>query len=123
MFSYPYNMQQIQQLESPKPGVSCFFVNKVEDLSQVSIIPNTYFIGINEQAKEIYVKMINLDGILVTNTYKLASNTEESDVLSKLLNKVELIEKRLEAKENTNESISNDDASLDRGLHQTSAVP
>ena len=99
MYNYLYNQpilgNTIQTIQQQNPPVSCFYVNDKADLQTMNINLGTVYIGINKRAKEIYVRSWNNDGNIGFDTYSLVQGNKEVSDTQKILNKLNMIEERL----------------------------
>lgn len=105
-----YNPQTIQTIRPTNPQVQCYFVGNKSEMQNIQVVPNTYYIGINRQSKEIYLRTWNNDGMIDFDTYSLAEGKQESTDIKTILDKIQNIENRLmEGKDvqSTNNNISN----------------
>lgn len=69
--------QTIQTLQGIQPQAQCYFVASPSDMSNIQVLPNTMYIGLNEPSQEIYIRQMNNDGNIDFKTYKLLSGTQE----------------------------------------------
>lgn len=90
-----YNPQTIQTIKPTNPQVQCYFVNAKSELQNIQVVPNTYYIGINRQSKEIYLRTWNNDGMIDFDTYSLAEGKQESTDIKMILDKIQSLETRL----------------------------
>lgn len=117
MYNYLYNQpilgNTIQTIQQQNPAVSCFYVNDKSDLQTMNINLGTVYIGINKRAKEIYVRSWNNDGNIGFDTYSLVQGDKEVSDTQKILNKLNMIEERL------NESnVKNDSSAIPVGTNE-----
>lgn len=91
----PQSGQVIQTYQDPQPPVQCYFVSSERQMSNMQIQPNTVYIGINKDSKEIYMRKWNTDGNIEFESYKLSSGTQEESELKTIMAKLDDIEKRL----------------------------
>ena len=107
----PVDTNTIQRIQTNtySPNVQCYFVNDSQELQNIRTIPNTFYIGINQKSKEIYVRSWNNDGLIDFNTYTLAENKQEESELKTIMNKLNMIEEKLNARNDTNDYATNDD--------------
>ncbi|MBO7735329.1 MAG: hypothetical protein J6S67_22375 [Methanobrevibacter sp.] len=80
----PYGYQPQPQY----PQTTCSFINSVNELNNIRVMPNWYYLGINRDSKEIYVRKMNNDGNIEVETYTLKSE-------SKVKSEYELLDERL----------------------------
>ncbi len=98
----PYGIQPIQNVTQQSQAM-CFFVKTPNDLVRSDIMPNVFYLGINRDNKEIYVRRMNNDGNIEVETYNLADGKEEKTDLKKIADRLDVIEKKLEGR---NESVA-----------------
>lgn len=77
------------------PQAYCYFVKSAADLAGVNIMPNTFYMGINQDNKEVYLKKMNNDGNIEVETYSLLSEKKEKTDLQSIAERLESIEKTL----------------------------
>lgn len=101
--------QPIQTIQQTQPQALCYFVNSKTDMQNIQVQLNVFYIGINRQAKEIYIKSLNNDGLIDFDTYTLSDGTQESTDLKMILDKLDLIlkEKRDDEHNSTINATSN----------------
>ena len=102
-----YNPQTIQTIKPSNPQVQCYFVNAKSELQNIQVVPNTYYIGINRQSKEIYLRTWNNDGMIDFDTYSLAEGKQESTDIKTILDKIQNLEARLMEKDDVKHSNNN----------------
>lgn len=80
-FGYPQpQTQAIQNVtQQIQKQAACYFVKAPEELAGVNIMPNIFYLGINREGKEIYVRRMNNDGNIELETYTLLSGTKEKN--------------------------------------------
>ena len=109
-YGYPYmpfQAQPIQQMQrSPEIGSRCFFVGSMEDMKNIQAELNVVNIGINKNTREIYTKQLRNDGLVDSFVYKVDVPDTKT-----ILDKLALIEKRLDQYVNT----SGNSGSVDAG--------
>ncbi len=88
-------IQTIQNNQSLNPQAVCYFVAAKDEMQGLKVEPNTFYIGINKQAKEMYVRSWNNDGNIDFNTYTLTEGKKESSGISAIIEKLEGIENKL----------------------------
>lgn len=97
--------QPIQTMASSQPQATCYFVNSPEDMNRINVMLDTVYLGINDNAKELYIRKMNNDGMIDFEVYKLASGTQEKDKYNLILEQLTAINEKLTtAKETRNES-------------------
>jgi len=101
LFNQP---QTIQQLTTPtaQKQASCFFVKGAEELAGINIMPNTYYLGINREKSEVYIRRMNNDGNIEAEVYTKASEKKEKTDLQAVLERLTNIEKILTPKAEAN---------------------
>ena len=88
--------QTIQQLnQQVQKQASCYFVKAAQELAGVNVQPNVYYLGINSDKSEIYVRRMNNDGNIEAETYVKASEQKEKTEMQKILERLDAIEKKL----------------------------
>lgn len=103
---YPQNnymqqmqMQQPQTIQNvaqpPQPQLYSYFVKQATDLATPNIMPNTLYLGINRDAKEIYIRRMNNDGNIELETYALSSGKKEKSELQVIVERLDSIEQKL----------------------------
>lgn len=100
-FMNQYGAQPIQNVTQQSQAM-CFFVRTPNDLVRSDIMPNIFYLGINRDNKEIYVRRMNNDGNIEVETYQLSSGVEEKTDLKLIVERLDKIEKKLEGR---NESV------------------
>lgn len=81
-------MQPIQQY----PQSLCSFVKSIDELNNYRVMPNVYYIGVNRDNKEIYVRKMNNDGNIEVETYVLKSEEKqksENELIAERLTNIE----------------------------------
>ena len=86
--------QTIQTIEQKPLQAVCYFVNSLEDF-KVDVLPGVYYLGINKNNKEMYIRKINDDGNVGLETYKLSVETKEKSELQQINDRLSNIEKYL----------------------------
>lgn len=108
--------QTIQNLQTVQPQVQCFYVNSEQDIGQLQIQPNTVYICINKNAKEIYTRQWNNDGNIESATYKMSVGKQEEPELKTIMGKLDELILTMKGKNNepddTNVSATNDNGSV-----------
>lgn len=89
--------QTIQSLHQ-QPQAVCYFVNGAPEMGNINLMPNIVYIGINSQGKELYLRKLNNDGTTSFETYKLESGKQEKNDIQIILDRLNGIEEKLEAK-------------------------
>lgn len=96
-FFNPYQRTDFQPIQNMniQPQASCYFVKSPNDLNGINVMPNTFYLGINTDANEIYLRRMNNDGLVDIKTYSLHSETKEKTDIQALLDRLDNIEKRI----------------------------
>ena len=81
-----------QQVQSQ---ASCYFVKSPEELAGINIMPNVFYLGINRDKKEVYIRRMNNDGNIEVENYSLAVGKEEKTDLNKIMEEISEIKKKL----------------------------
>lgn len=89
------NYQQPIQNVTPQSQASCYFVKSPEELAGLNVMPNVFYLGINRDRKEVYIRRMNNDGNIEVENYSLSNGVEEKTDLKKILDEIELIKKKL----------------------------
>lgn len=87
-------VQPIQSLNT-QPQSQCYFVRSANDLNTVNVMPNTYYLGINTDANEIYVRRMNNDGLIDVKTYSLHSEKKEKTDFQAIFDRLDDIDKKI----------------------------
>ena len=104
----PYMQQQqaqpIQHLpQQAEPKVITYSVESAEQLSGITPMPNTLYMGINKKDGKIYLRSMNNDGLMEVKTYSLVVEQTKKTDTQEILDRIASIEKKLNIGE-TNES-------------------
>ena len=86
--------QTIQNMNL-QPQASCYFVKSANDLNGLNVMPNTFYLGINTDANEIYVRRMNNDGLVDIKTYTLQSEKKEKTDFQAIFDRLDGIEKKI----------------------------
>lgn len=102
MPNYPgYNVQPPAQVLTPQqPQISYVQVKSINDLAKYRVGPNMSYMGLNEDAKEIYVRRMNNDGNIESETYTLKSEEKEKSQLEIISEQLADIKNALKEKKN-----------------------
>lgn len=108
MYNQPYfnpyfnSMDQMRQPQvvqnvsrTIQPQFYCYSVKSAADLAGINIMPNTFYIGLNQDTKEIYMKKMNNDGNIEVETYSLLSEKKEKTDLQAIAERLDNIENKL----------------------------
>lgn len=91
----PQTIQSLQQ----QPQAVCYFVRDGAEMANINLMPNIVYIGINSQAKELYLRRLSNDGNIEVETYKLESGKQEKNDIQIILDRLNTIEAKLEARD------------------------
>lgn len=93
---YPQTQQiHQQQVQTIQPQANTYFVRSIADLNGLNVMPNNYYVGINQDKKEIYVRRMNNDGNIEVETYALLSEKKEKTDLQAIFDRLDEIEKKI----------------------------
>ena len=98
MFPYDFRQQMpqtIQTMQAQQPQASLYFVKSPQDLSGVNVMPNNYYLGLNQDKKEIYIRKMNNDGKIEFESYVLKEEVKEKTDIQKIFDRLDGIEKKL----------------------------
>lgn len=102
--------QAIQQVQK---SAQFYTVDSAQELDGIRPTLNVLYVGFSKTKKEIYVKQLTNDGLVTVETYGLADNKKEKSEFETILEKINIIERKLEdAKSNTNTSKQNVNGSV-----------
>lgn len=96
-----FNQGYYQQVQQPhaqqmiQPQANTYFVRNIADLNGLNVMPNNYYVGINQDKKEIYVRRMNNDGNIEVETYALLSEKKEKTDLQAIFDRLDEIEKKI----------------------------
>lgn len=88
----PMPVQTIQQVQKT---AQFYNVESVGELDGVKPTLNVLYVGFNKKKKEIYVKQLTNDGLISLETYELAGDKKEKSEFETILEKINIIEKKL----------------------------
>ena len=95
----PYMQQQAQQIQhlpqSAEPKVVTYSVESAEQLSGITPMPNTLYMGINKKDGKIYLRSMNNDGLMEIKTYSLVVEQTKRTDMQEILDRLAKIEKKL----------------------------
>lgn len=83
--------QTIQTIQPVQAQVQTLFVNGAADLEKMQLMPNVYYIGINQNTNEVYIRRMNNDGITELNTYTMTNGKQVKSELQTVLDKLDEI--------------------------------
>ena len=87
-------MQPIQSFEIQQQ-FSCFTVKNENDLANVNVMPNSVYIGLNSDLKEVYIRKMNNDGKIEVESYVLKSAQKEKTEVQAILERLDSIEQKI----------------------------
>lgn len=87
--------QAIQNIQPTQPQSYCYFVRSSNDLNGINVMPNTFYVGINSDKNEIYVRRMNNDGLVDVKTYSLQSEKKEKTEFQAVFDRLDEIEKKI----------------------------
>ena len=93
----PYMASQpIQQLpQSLEPRIMAYPVDSAEQLSGITPMPNTVYIGVSRDGNKIYQRRMNNDGLMEIKTFaRIDEQTKKTDT-QEIIERLENIEKKL----------------------------
>lgn len=95
----PYMQQQAQPIQhlpqSAEPKVVTYSVESAEQLSGITPMPNTLYMGINKKDGKIYLRSMNNDGLMEVKTYSLVVEQTKKTDTQEILDRLAKIEKKL----------------------------
>ena len=102
-YTPPYMAPQpIQQIPHPiEPKVVTYTVDSAEQLSGITPMPNTVYLGISRDGSRIFQRRMNNDGLMEIKTFERIDEQTKKTDMQEILGRLEAIEKKLGA---TNES-------------------
>lgn len=88
--------QPIQQLpQSLEPRIMAYLVDSAEQLSGITPMPNTVYIGVSRDGGKIYQRRMNNDGLMEIKTFaRIDEQTKKTDT-QEIIERLENIEKKL----------------------------
>lgn len=90
--------QTIQQItQNTQKQASCYFVKTPEELAGVNIMPNIFYLGINRENKEIYLRRMNNDGNIEVEKYTLSSGVKEKSEMQTIIDGIKNLENKIAA--------------------------
>lgn len=102
-YNYGFTQPQTQAIQNLNQQIqkqaACYFVKAPEELAGVNVMPNIFYLGINRDDKEVYVRRMNNDGNIEVEKYVLASGVKEKTELQTISERLEKIEKFMEKKD------------------------
>ena len=89
----PQTIQPVQQRIQPQ--VMCYFAQNVAEMDNIKLLPDTYYIGINQNTKEIYIRKLNNMCLAETEIYSLVTNKKEKSELETILDRLSNLENKI----------------------------
>lgn len=94
--------QQIQTLpQHVEPKVVTYTVDSAEQLSGVTPMPNTVYLGISRDGSKIFQRRMNNDGLMEIKTFERVNEQTKKTDIQEILERLDNIEKKIGG---TNES-------------------
>ena len=88
--------QPIQHLpQQQEPKVVTYSVESAEQLSGITPMPNTIYMGINKKDGKIYLRSMNNDGLMEVKTYSLVTEQTKKTDTQEILDRLTKIENKL----------------------------
>ena len=89
--------QTIQTLsqQSTQQQIYTYFVKSADQLNAIQPMPNTFYLGINADSDQIFVRHMNNDGVTEVKTYTLAGEQKKKSELQIISERLDSIEKKL----------------------------
>lgn len=95
----PYMQQQAQPIQhlpqQTEPKVITYSVESAEQLSGITPMPNTLYLGLNHKDGKIYMKRMNNDGLMDVKTYSLVTEQTKKTDTQEILERLANIEKKI----------------------------
>ena len=89
----PQPMQQLPQHMEPR--VVTYTVDTAEQMSGITPLPNTIYLGVNVRSDKIFLRRINNDGQIETKTFSVVGEQTKKPDMQEVLARLETIEKKL----------------------------
>ena len=98
-YTYLQQNQQMQTIQPVhqriQPQVMCYFAQNVAEMDNIKLLPDTYYIGINQNTKEIYIRKMNNMCLAETEIYNLVTNKKEKSELETILERLNNLESKI----------------------------
>ena len=99
-FTPPYmNQPQAQPIQPLPPHVDprvvSYFVESAEQLSTITPMPNTIYLGINFRDGKIFMRRMNNDGLMDVQTFSVAAEQTKRTDTQEILERIAKIEKKI----------------------------
>lgn len=108
MFNQPSTIQNLAQTSATQAQI--YFVSSPKDMEKIQPTLNVMYVGINKEKNEIYLRQINNAGLIDFNTYSLSTGAQEKNDFTKIMERIDKLENKLE-KGATNANNTTNDAS------------
>lgn len=98
---YPPYMQQqaqpVQQLPQPRADtkVYTYFVDTAEQMSSITPLPSTLYLGVSNDGTKIFQRRMNNNGLVETKVYSVVGEQTKKTDTQEILGRLESIEKKL----------------------------
>lgn len=96
---YPYQQPQaipVQHLpQQQEPKFVPYTVDSAEQLSSITPMPNTVYLGISRDGTKVFQRRMNNDGLMETKTYSLVGEQTKKTETQEILERITNIEKTL----------------------------
>lgn len=104
-YTPPYMQPQAQPIQSfpqrSEPKVVTYFVSSAEQMSGITPMPNTIYLGITHDGDKIFTRVMNNDGLMETKVFSIVGEQKKKTDTQEILSRLETIERKLGV---TNES-------------------
>lgn len=95
----PYMQPQAQPIQTfpqrSEPKVVTYFVNSAEQMSGITPMPNTIYLGITHDGDKIFTRVMNNDGLMETKAFSLIGEQKKKTDTQEILSRLEIIERKL----------------------------
>lgn len=96
-YTPPYmQAQPVQQLpQHVEPKILSYTVDSAEQLSTLSPLPNTIYIGMSRDGTKIFQRRMNNDGLMEVKTFSLVTEQTKKTDTQEILDRISNIERKL----------------------------
>ena len=94
MFNQPSTIQNLAQTSATQAQI--YFVSSPKDMEKIQPTLNVMYVGINKEKNEIYLRQINNAGLIDFNTYSLSTGAQEKNDFTKIMERIDKLENKLE---------------------------
>lgn len=98
-YTPPYMQQPTQPIQPlpqhVEPRVMVYFVDTAEQLSGITPMPNTIYLGISHDGGKIFQRRMNNDGLVELKTFSLQLDQTKKTDTQEILGRLEKIEKKI----------------------------